>query len=68
MPLSSFPDVLPALASIEEEYILVDDGVPLGNLPQTGSAASVGAGMVGFVAALSSLAGAGATLLKKEGE
>ncbi|MCL1849284.1 MAG: LPXTG cell wall anchor domain-containing protein, partial [Clostridiales bacterium] len=50
----------------DEEYIIVEDGVPLGNLPKTGTAANIGAGAAGMIMTISALAGAGATLLKKE--
>jgi len=67
-PLASFQEVLPVPAIIEEEFMIIDEEIPLMGLPQTGSMASMGTGMVGVFAALSSLAGAGATLLKKEEE
>jgi len=50
----------------EEEYIIVDEEIPQGNLPKTGSVANAGAGLIGAFAALASLAAASITLLKKK--
>jgi LPXTG-motif cell wall-anchored protein len=53
----------------EEGYLVIDEeGLPLGNLPQTGDTAHIGAGVTGLLAALASLGAAGATLLKKKGD
>ena len=64
-PLASFPEIT---VPEEEEFVIMDEDIPLGNLPQTGSAASAGAGLFGLFTALSGLAAASATLLKKEEE
>jgi LPXTG-motif cell wall-anchored protein len=50
----------------EEEFVIMDEDAPLGNLPQTGSTANAAMGAAGLMAAVFSLAGAGATLSKKE--
>ena len=63
-PLGSYEIAVPE----EEEFVIMDEDIPLGNLPQTGSAASVGMGLLGLLSALSGMAAAGATLLKKEEE
>ena len=61
-PLAGIMDIgLP-----EEEFVIMDEDAPLGNLPQTGSTANAAMGAAGLIAAVFSLAGAGATLSKKE--
>ena len=70
---AEIPDATPPLAGLmevtlpeEEEFVIMDEDIPLGNLPQTGSTANAAMGAAGLMAALFSLAGAGATLAKKE--
>ncbi|MDR0468585.1 MAG: DUF11 domain-containing protein, partial [Peptococcaceae bacterium] len=66
------PEIAGPLASYlmpdEEEFMIADEEIPLGNLPKTGTAANVGAGLLGLFTALSAMGAAGATLLKKEEE
>jgi LPXTG-motif cell wall-anchored protein len=64
-PLVSLPDT----TTVDwEEFIIEDEDMPLGNLPKTGSTASAGMGTLGLLTAIASIAGAGATLKKKDEE
>ena len=71
-PLAQFPQAttpdsgqLPAVIAPEEEYVIVDEEVPMGNLPQTGTGAMSGAGLFGI--GISGLLGLlGAERKKKE--
>ena len=69
-PVVDIPDIAGPLgdyiAPEPEDYVILDEETPLGNLPQTGSATHVGAGLMGLFGALGGLAAAGATLFKKE--
>lgn len=53
----------------ENEVIIIDSDVPLGNLPQTGTQVDVGTGFIGGLAIIIVLfAGLGAAFIKREDE
>jgi LPXTG-motif cell wall-anchored protein len=62
-PLAYFPATAP---QDDEDFEIVDEAMPLGNLPKTGTAANAGVGLMGLFSALSAMGAAGATLHKKK--
>ena len=66
-------DTAPPLASMGsvdipegEEIVIIDEEIPLGNLPQTGGMTSMGAGIVGMLIALTALGAAAVAFPRKD--